>query len=204
MRFSEIFAASLVAPLVAAHGGIPGAPKIFGLGQRDIGKLKSRDILGGHAAQIGGPNAGAQLRARQGGDADHRCGPTAGEASCAEGYCCSASGYCGPVGDSAYCAAPDGLFAYGPANDANVVPSGGSTASISRPQLGSQTYGGAGIYNCLEPGKVAITYDDGPYLYTNDVLTTFASYGFKATCTSLQHKPHVLHILTSTSSFHYR
>jgi hypothetical protein len=31
MRFSEVFAASSVASLVAAHGGIQGAPKLFGL-----------------------------------------------------------------------------------------------------------------------------------------------------------------------------
>jgi peptidoglycan/xylan/chitin deacetylase (PgdA/CDA1 family) len=28
---------------------------------------------------------------------------------------------------------------------------------------------------------VAITYDDGPYIYTNQVLDQFAEYGFKAT-----------------------
>jgi peptidoglycan/xylan/chitin deacetylase (PgdA/CDA1 family) len=42
-------------------------------------------------------------------------------------------------------------------------------------------YGGEGIYDCVEPGTVAITYDDGPYIYTNDVLDQFAAYGFKAT-----------------------
>ncbi|CAO2658113.1 Nn.00g073730.m01.CDS01 [Neocucurbitaria sp. VM-36] len=179
MRFLDVFAASLVAPLVAAHGGIPGAPKIWGLGPRDIRNLKSRDILGGHAARVKqGPQ---QMHKRQGGDSQGRCGPVAGGASCAEGYCCSGSGWCGPAGDSTYCAAPDGLFQYGPANDANVVPVGGTTRSIARPKLGSITYGGAGVYACTEPGKVAITYDDGPYLYTGDVLDSFNAATFKAT-----------------------
>ena len=34
---------------------------------------------------------------------------------------------------------------------------------------------------CRKPGTVAITYDDGPYIYTNEVLNKFAAAGFKAT-----------------------
>ena len=37
------------------------------------------------------------------------------------------------------------------------------------------------IYNCLDANHVALTYDDGPYLYTNDLLDILQSYGFKAT-----------------------
>ena len=183
MRFSELFAASLVAPLVAAHGGIPGAPKIFGLAPNDIAKLKSRNIFVGHAAPVGHPQ-GPQLHARQGG-LGGQCGPVAGGASCDEGYCCSPSGWCGQ--GEAYCVAPDGLFQYGPANDANVVPTGGTTRYIPRPQLGSQTYGGEGIDHCSVPGTVAITFDDGPYIYTNTVLDLFDSYQFKATCKKRQY-----------------
>jgi hypothetical protein len=40
MRFSTVAAVSAVAPLVAAHGGIPGAPKVFGL-PRDLNVLLS-------------------------------------------------------------------------------------------------------------------------------------------------------------------
>lgn len=77
--------------------------------------------------------------------------------------------------------APDCLFPYGPACDANTMPSGGSTSNTPRTQLGSVAYGGGGVYVCTEPGTVAITYDDGPYIYTNDVLDQFAERGFKAT-----------------------
>lgn len=38
------------------------------------------------------------------------------------------------------------------------------------------------IYPCAgNPGQIALTYDDGPYLYTNDLLDILAAYGFKAT-----------------------
>lgn len=178
MRFSDVFAASLVAPLVAAHGGIPGAPKIFGLVPKDVAMLKSRNLVGGHRARNSHSHSSHRLAARQGG-LNGRCGPPGNGASCAEGYCCSAAGYCGTTSD--YCAAPDGLFEYGPANDANAVPTGGSTRSIPRPVLGDQYYGGEGIYSCVVPGTVAITYDDGPYSYTTDVINAFNTAGFKAT-----------------------
>lgn len=90
MRISDIFAASLVAPLVAAHGDhVPGAPQIFGL--NPIGKLKSRNVFSGHAVAAAGPQLGPRkLNARQGG-VDGRCGPEAGGASCDQGYCCSSA-----------------------------------------------------------------------------------------------------------------
>lgn len=177
MRFSELLAASLAAPLAAAHGGIPGVPKIWGLPARDVGRLKSRSIYGGHAehAVVQGP----QLHARQGGNAQGRCGPDGGGASCAAGYCCSGAGYCGQ--GTEYCAAPDGLWEYGPANDANVLPSGGTTRQIARPKNGNVLYGGAGVWACETPGTVAITYDDGPYTFTTNVLNLFKSYNFQAT-----------------------
>jgi peptidoglycan/xylan/chitin deacetylase (PgdA/CDA1 family) len=73
------------------------------------------------------------------------------------------------------------LFNYGPGCDANKTPAGASTRNDPRPQKGNVAYGGEGIYTCQKPGTVAITYDDGPYIYTNDVLDLFAQYGFKAT-----------------------
>jgi hypothetical protein len=80
-----------------------------------------------------------------------------------------------------YCQAPDSLFDYGPAADANKLPAGGSTRNIARPKVGNVPYGGEGIYACTTPGTIAMTYDDGPYIYTNDVLDMFKSYNFKAT-----------------------
>jgi hypothetical protein len=168
--------ASLVAPLVAAHGSIPGAPKIFGLGRNAVADLKTRNIFAGHGHRAAAH--ASPLQARQGG-LEGRCGKDFGCATCDEGYCCSTSGYCGKGQD--YCQAPDSQFEYGPGADANKLPSGGSTKGIARPKLGSVQYGGEGIYVCSKPGQIAITYDDGPYIYTNDLLDLFASYGFKAT-----------------------
>jgi hypothetical protein len=88
MRFSEIFAVGVVAPLVAAHGGVPGAPKMFGL-PRDLEAdfkppVAARTLR--HPAQ---PRAN-MLETRQGGQ-NGRCGPSFANAKCAAGYCCSGS-----------------------------------------------------------------------------------------------------------------
>ncbi|OAL47099.1 glycoside hydrolase/deacetylase [Pyrenochaeta sp. DS3sAY3a] len=173
MHISNVLAAVVVAPLVAAHGGIPGAPSVFGLPRelRDGLPVKARTLR--HVSE---PKGG--LETRQGGQ-NGRCGPSFGGASCAAGYCCSGAGYCGTTSD--HCMAPDCLFNYGPGCDANKTPGGASTRNDARPQKGNVAYGGAGIYGCTKPGTVAITYDDGPYIYTNQVLDQFASYGFKAT-----------------------
>src|SRR5690348_4663451 len=85
MRFSEVFAASSVASLVAAHGGIQGAPKLFGL-PNDIKIRMPSPRAARAAAAMEGPH---HLQARQGGDANNRCGPSFGNAVCAAGYCCS-------------------------------------------------------------------------------------------------------------------
>ncbi|KAH3965203.1 hypothetical protein HBI56_196630 [Parastagonospora nodorum] len=172
MRFSKIFAASLVAPLVAAHGDIQGAPKLFGMKN-----LRARNPFAGHSHV--GHAAGSQLQARQGGDVEGRCGPEVGGISCEDGFCCSTAGYCG-VGKE-YCAAPDCLIDFGPGCDANKTPYGASTAKDARPQLGDIEYGGVGIRECLNPKQVAITYDDGPYIYTEDVLKQFKKYNARAT-----------------------
>lgn len=88
MRFSDLFAASLVAPLVAALGGdFAGAPKLFGMPKN----LRARNPFAGHGHVAGHDHvAGPRLQARQGGNAENRCGSQGGGASCAAGYCCSA------------------------------------------------------------------------------------------------------------------
>lgn len=73
------------------------------------------------------------------------------------------------------------MIDFGPGCDANKTPAGASTRNDPRPQKGNVAYGGGGVYTCQTPGTVAITYDDGPYIYTNQVLDQFAEYGFKAT-----------------------
>lgn len=82
MRFSDVFAASLLAPLATAHEEIPGTPKLFGLKH-----LRARNPWAGHAHV--GHGARSQLQARQGGNGEGRCGADGGGASCASGFCCS-------------------------------------------------------------------------------------------------------------------
>jgi peptidoglycan/xylan/chitin deacetylase (PgdA/CDA1 family) len=88
-------------------------------------------------------------------------------------------GYCGTSKD--HCQAPDCLIDFGPACDANKTPGGASTRNDPRPQKGNVAYGGGGVYACKKAGTVAITYDDGPYIYTDRVLDQFTAAGFKAT-----------------------
>lgn len=61
------------------------------------------------------------------------------------------------------------------------MPNGDDTRTIARPKLGNVDYGNGGLYVCTEPGTVAITYDDGPYIYTDYVLDLFKKYNMKAT-----------------------
>ncbi|OHW98719.1 chitin deacetylase [Colletotrichum incanum] len=98
------------------------------------------------------------------------CGPDNGNASCAANECCSAAGL-----------APDCLFQFGPACDANKTPPGLNTSSIARTKLGQVEYGGPGVYSCINPGDVALTYDDGPASYTNDLLDLLKKYNATAT-----------------------
>ncbi|EUC42947.1 carbohydrate esterase family 4 protein [Bipolaris oryzae ATCC 44560] len=176
MRFSNVATAALVAPLVAAHGGVPGAPKLFGLPRHLQDELKA-PVAARTLRHSSEPRHGL-LETRQGGQ-NGRCGPSFANAKCAAGYCCSGAGYCGTSKD--HCSAPDCLIDFGPACDANKTPSGASTRNDARPQKGNVPYGGEGIYVCQKPGTVAITYDDGPYIYTDRVLDQFKQYGFKAT-----------------------
>ncbi|KAM3071292.1 hypothetical protein ACMFMF_007763 [Clarireedia jacksonii] len=111
------------------------------------------------------------------GPTDHRCGHGVG--SCASNECCSFAGYCGTTEE--YCRAPDCQFDYGPACDANKVPSGTNTSSIARPAVGSVLYGSDGIYDCANAGDMALSFDDGPYIYTSHILDLLDEYNAKAT-----------------------
>ncbi|KAI0880374.1 carbohydrate-binding module family 18 [Annulohypoxylon maeteangense] len=114
-----------------------------------------------------------------GSDTDGRCGPDFDNAVCKETECCSASGYCGTTTD--HCRAPDCLFDYGPACDANKTPTGINTSTLSRSPLGSVAVGGAGVYDCENEGDVALTFDDGPGEYTSELLDLLEKYNAKAT-----------------------
>lgn len=83
MRFSQVAAASLVAPLVAAHG-MEGMPRIVGLPRQLRASNPLAGYSGGHAAQ-----AGPVIRPRQ--STDGRCGPDGGNQKCADNECCSSA-----------------------------------------------------------------------------------------------------------------
>ncbi|KAJ2980481.1 hypothetical protein NUW58_g6933 [Xylaria curta] len=106
-----------------------------------------------------------------------RCGGRYG--SCATGYCCSYDGYCGRGAD--YCTSPDCQINYGSGCDGNQKPSGVDTSTIARPKIGKVAYGGVGIYDCVNDGDIALTFDDGPYNYTGDLLDKLKKYQAKAT-----------------------
>ncbi|KAF2262629.1 glycoside hydrolase/deacetylase [Lojkania enalia] len=162
-----------MAPLAAAHVG-PSMPRIAGMNVKD---LKARDLFASLNARA--PAAEIErhsLENRQ--NTDGQCGPGIG--SCAAGVCCSEAGWCGT--DNDYCYAPGCQYKYGPGCPENVTPAGTNTSSVARTKVGSVSYGGAGIYSCVNNGDVAITYDDGPLQeYTAHILDIFASYGGKAT-----------------------
>ena len=56
----------------------------------------------------------------------------------------------------------------------NQRPTGRDTSAVPRPPLGDVRISGAGIYDCVNAGEIALTFDDGPYLYTSDLLDKFA------------------------------
>lgn len=76
-------------------------------------------------------------------------------------------GKCGTGG--AFCDAPDSQLSFGPACDGNQTPSGSDTSKVPRPTFGNVPYG-VSISHCTVTGKVALTFDDGPYLYTTELL----------------------------------
>ncbi|KAL9007238.1 MAG: hypothetical protein Q9188_000041 [Gyalolechia gomerana] len=86
-------------------------------------------------------------------------------------------GYCGTAKE--YCTDPDCQWRFGTC-DSSQTPAGASTLDDPRPLLGQVTYDDD-IYACTKANVVALTYDDGPYWSTNQLLDVLKSYGFKAT-----------------------
>ncbi|KAH7113757.1 hypothetical protein B0J11DRAFT_399026, partial [Dendryphion nanum] len=175
MRFSATVAAlAAVAPLVSAHGSV-GMPKIAGLHQ----DVKAREILGTLAARFRQHEHGFEehaLEARQSGNKE--CGD--GKGSCGPGECCSRANFCGTTAD--YCYSPGCKYKDGPGCPENNPPKGSSTSNIPRTKYGKIAYGGTGIYHCVTPGTVALTYDDGPYkVLTDHILGLLKKYNAKAT-----------------------
>ncbi|KAK0641845.1 hypothetical protein B0T16DRAFT_461872 [Cercophora newfieldiana] len=137
------------------------------------GVLASSQLAACHSLESTS-DAGLQKRAGAGGS----CGPAAGGAVCDTGLCCSEGGVCGTGGE--YCTAPGCLLAYGPACDGNKAPSGADTSSMPRPKFGSVPYG-VDVTSCTVPGKLGLTFDDGPYIYTTALLDLLKKSNARAT-----------------------
>ncbi|KAL7929349.1 carbohydrate-binding module family 18 [Trichoderma chlorosporum] len=108
---------------------------------------------------------------------DGRCGRSFGT-RCEPDECCSSEGWCG--NGYLYCSAPACQYEYGPRCDANRQPQGAYTEDWPRDHVGSVPYG-EGIFHCSIPGTVALTFDDGPWEYTEALLNILQDYGAKAT-----------------------
>ncbi|ORY60354.1 glycoside hydrolase/deacetylase, partial [Neocallimastix californiae] len=98
------------------------------------------------------------------------CGPKDG--ACPSGYCCSQYGYCGK--DEDYC----GTGCQSEFGKCEVSSDNGKdyTPSSSKPASSFAYY-----YNCKNKMDWALTFDDGPYKYDEDLLDYLKERGVKAT-----------------------
>lgn len=130
------------------------------------------------------PQSGPNIFARQSTTPDGTCGTK--NSGAGKGYrcqtsqskCCSQWGWCGDTEE--YCG--NGCqSAYGSCN--GVTPPSPTTSDVdsgSRPRLGNVPYG-VQLSACSVPGTVALTFDDGPYIYTQGLLDMLNARGVKAT-----------------------
>lgn len=89
-------------------------------------------------------------------------------------------GYCGLAPFD--CAAPDCKLDYGGGCDALVTrPFGSDTSKDKRPPKGDVPYAPQIIRSCSVPNTVALTYDDGPNIFTENLLDMLDEYNAKAT-----------------------
>ncbi|KAI1426205.1 carbohydrate-binding module family 18 [Xylaria sp. FL1777] len=187
MRLLSAISLALCASQTIAHADLDGhpVPRLAGA-RKFLREFKGQrrweqDVRSAPIDQLREPRNEYRLRERRGieerQNTNGRCGSRYG--SCATGYCCSYEGYCGLGAD--YCESPDCQLNYGTGCDGNQKPSGVDTSTIARPKLGNIAYGGVGIYDCVNTGDIAVTFDDGPWNYTNDLLDKLAKYQAKAT-----------------------
>ncbi|GAO49673.1 hypothetical protein G7K_3820-t1 [Saitoella complicata NRRL Y-17804] len=112
---------------------------------------------------------------------DNTCGGTNGY-TCPDSSCCSQYGWCGTTTDycgtgcqqsfsgaGATCSTGDAVTSGG------YMPAGTNTSTVPRPLVGNVEYkdyssGLGGIFECMTPGQIALTFDDGPYIYTDQLL----------------------------------
>ncbi|KAF1811682.1 carbohydrate esterase family 4 protein [Eremomyces bilateralis CBS 781.70] len=94
---------------------------------------------------------------------------------CPAGFCCSQSGFCGQ--SRSHCDVPQCQFGDGRACDKNARPEFHSTdhRNLAR----AVPYGW--ITTCTQENTLALTFDDGPNIWTADLLNILDSYNAKAT-----------------------
>ncbi|PNY28719.1 Peptidoglycan-N-acetylglucosamine deacetylase [Tolypocladium capitatum] len=172
--YAIILAASAGYMYTAAHDARPGVPR-FMAGRAPAGRLHMPDF---RFARREGPQVAPSLdvTSRQV-SADGRCGVEFGT-SCEAGDCCSKGGWCGQ--GYVYCSSPACQIDYCDSCDGNVRPSGRDTEDVPRPQVGPVPYG-QGVYHCEVDGVIALSFDDGPFTYTEDLLNLLSRYDAKAT-----------------------
>ncbi|KAL1872767.1 hypothetical protein VTK73DRAFT_1373 [Phialemonium thermophilum] len=68
-----------------------------------------------------------------------------------------------------FCTAPNCQLSFGPACDGNKKPTGPDTSDIPRPVFSPVPFGLI-LTDCLVTGMMALTFDDGPYKYTSEIL----------------------------------
>jgi hypothetical protein len=79
------------------------------------------------------------------------------------------------------CTGPGCQLLYADKCDGNQPPqTGSSTLNLPRPQFGSIAYGSI-ITSCIVPKTIALTFDDGPLSWTQELLNYLDSNGIKAT-----------------------
>ncbi|TVY26403.1 Chitin deacetylase [Lachnellula hyalina] len=107
-----------------------------------------------------------------------KCGPQNQGATCSGNQCCSVEGNCGTTSD--YCADPRNcLLGYGRC-DSDTTPAGPSTVNVARPLKGPVPYTDD-IDDCIQDNVVALSFDDGPSIYTSRILDILKAYGYHAT-----------------------
>ncbi|PNY18837.1 Peptidoglycan-N-acetylglucosamine deacetylase [Tolypocladium capitatum] len=95
------------------------------------------------------------------------CGLGSTLGKCPRGSCCSETGFCGTA--SEYCEGSQCQLEYSDSCDTFFGPNGLDTSDISRPKIGNVPYGTT-ITRCTKPGTMALTFDDGPWKYTSQIL----------------------------------
>ncbi|KAA8908143.1 hypothetical protein FN846DRAFT_685514 [Sphaerosporella brunnea] len=114
---------------------------------------------------------------------DGTCGGSNGY-TCPAGTtkCCSQWGWCG---DTAEFCGTGCQPAFGSCSGGGSTPTPTPTptpppSTGGRPKVGNVPYG-ANIYTCTRPGFVALTFDDGPHVFTSGLLDILKANGVVAT-----------------------